>query len=325
MLLHVTAVFLGVAALAWGADRFVDGAAALARRLGISTIIIGLTVVSFGTSLPELLVSLTATVMGHPDVAVGNAVGSNIANIGLILGVASLFRPLMVHGSIVRREYPLLIGVSVIAWLMARNGTFSRFEGFFLATGLVLFVTKMVLEAKQKAPDVLLQEAATSGSTRQQVPSLGKSMFSLVAGLVALTVGSRLLVWGGVALARGFGVSELVIGLTLVALGTSLPELATSIVGAIKKQDDIAVGNVVGSNLFNTLAILGIPAMVRPLTVSAEAYHRDFPVMLLATLVLWPVCRSWSGRQGRVNRLEGGALALGYFLYVGFLLWSQGR
>ena len=325
MLLHVTAVFLGVAALVWGADRFVDGAAALARRLGISPIIIGLTVVSFGTSLPELLVSLTATVMGHPDVAVGNAVGSNTTNIGLILGVASLFRPLMVHGSIVRREYPLLIGVSVIAWLMARNGTFSRFEGFLLATGLVLFVTKMVLEAKQTAPDVLLQEAATSASTRQQVPPLGKSMFFLVVGLVALTVGSRLLVWGGVALARGFGVSELVIGLTLVALGTSLPELATSIVGAIKKQDDIAVGNVVGSNLFNTLAILGIPAMVRPLTVSAEAYHRDFPAMLLATLVLWPVCRSWSGRQGRVNRLEGGALALGYFLYVGFLLWSQGR
>lgn len=325
MLLHVTAVFLGVAALVWGADRFVDGAAALARRLGISPIIIGLTVVSFGTSLPELLVSLTATVMGHPDVAVGNAVGSNIANIGLILGVASLFRPLMVHGSIVRREYPFLIGVSVLAWLMAKNGTFSRFEGFLLATGLVLFVTKMVVEAKQTAPDGLLQEAATSASTRQQVPTLGKSMFFLVAGLAALTAGSRFLVWGGVALARRFGVSELVIGLTLVALGTSLPELATSVVGAIKKQDDIAVGNVVGSNLFNTLAILGIPAMVRPLTVSAEAYHRDFPVMLLATLALWPVCRSWSGRQGRVNRLEGGALALGYFLYVGFLLWSQGR
>ncbi|MGQ9671105.1 MAG: calcium/sodium antiporter, partial [Desulfosoma sp.] len=232
MLLHVTAVFSGVAALVWGADRFVDGAAALARRLGISTIIIGLTVVSFGTSLPELLVSLTATVMGHPDVAVGNVVGSNIANIGLILGVASLFRPLMVHGSVVRREYPLLIGASVIAWLMARNGTFSRFEGFLLATGLVLFVTKMVVEAKQTAPDVLLQEAATSVSTRQQVPTLGKSMFFLVSGLVALTVGSRLLVWGGVALARGFGVSELVIGLTMVALGTSLPELATSVVGA---------------------------------------------------------------------------------------------
>ncbi|ROQ93584.1 calcium/sodium antiporter [Desulfosoma caldarium] len=324
MLVHVMAVLGGIVALVWGADRFVDGAAALARRLGVSPIIIGLTVVSLGTSLPELLVSLTATVMGYPDVAVGNVLGSNIANIGLILGVASLFRPLMVHGSIVRREYPLLIGVSVIAWLMARNGIFSRFEGFLLTAGLVLFVAKEIAEAKHAAPDVLLQQAAAEKTLLEQTPPLGRSLFSLVAGFVTLTAGSRFLVWGGVALARGFGVSELVIGLTLVAFGTSLPELATSVVGTIKKQDDIAVGNVVGSNLFNTLGILGIPAMVRPLTVSSEAFHRDFPVMLLATLALWPVCRSWSGRQGRVNRLEGGALALGYFVYVGFLLNSRG-
>ncbi|WP_448381808.1 calcium/sodium antiporter [Desulfosoma sp.] len=320
MLLYVTAVVLGTVALVWGADRFVDGAAALARRLGVSPIIIGLTVVSFGTSLPELLVSVSATVMGHPDVAVGNVVGSNIANIGLILGAASLFRPLMVHGSLVRREYPLLIGVSVLAWLMARNGTFSRFEGLLLVAGLALFLAWMTVTAKQGAAEVLLQEASRADADPGKAPSPAKPVLHLIAGLIGLTAGSRFLVWGGVALARTFGVSELVIGLTLVALGTSLPELATSVAGAVKKQDDIAVGNVVGSNLFNTLAILGIPSLIRPLQVSAEAFHRDFPVMLFATLVLWPVCRSWRGRQGRVNRLEGGALLAGYLIYVGILL-----
>lgn len=318
-LLYATAVILGIVALVWGADRFVDGAAALARRLGISPIIIGLTVVSFGTSLPELLVSLTATVMGHPDVAVGNVVGSNIANIGLILGAAAVFRPLMVHRSIVRRECPLLIGVSVISWLMARDGRFSRFEGSLLVAGLILFVAQMIATAKYTTPETVLKETADTSSTRQPAVALRQSILSLSLGLAALTAGSRLLVWGGVAMAKSFGVTELVIGLTLVALGTSLPELATSVAGAIKQQDDIAVGNVVGSNLFNILAILGIPALVRPLHVSSEAFHRDFPVMLLATLLLWPVCRPWRGRQGRVNRLEGGALVLGYLVYTGYL------
>ncbi|MEJ5349118.1 MAG: calcium/sodium antiporter [Desulfosoma sp.] len=322
MLLHVTAVVLGTLLLVWGADRFVDGAAALARRLGISPIIIGLTVVSMGTSLPELLVSLTATIMGHPDVAVGNVVGSNIANIGLILGAASLFRPLMVHKSILRQEYPFLVCVSVIAWLMAQNGTFSRFEGILLVAGLLLFLAKMVADAKLTASEVLLHETTLSNPMGPQNVSLKKSLLSLILGLIGLTAGSRGLVWGGVALARSLGVSELVIGLTLVAVGTSLPELATSVVGAIKKQHDLAVGNVVGSNLFNTLAILGIPATIRPLIVSPEAYHRDFPVMLLATLVLWPVCRSWSGRQGRVNRMEGGALLVGYVVYSVYLFKS---
>ncbi len=320
MLLYLTAVFLGTAALVWGADRFVDGAAALARRLGISPIIVGLTVVSFGTSLPELLVSTAATLMGHPDVAVGNVVGSNIANIGLILGAASLFRPLIVHGSLMRREYPLLVGVSVIAWLMARDGSFSRFEGILLVSGLALFLVWMGIVSKQNTPEAILAEVVKSGAAREPLESLKKPVLFLVLGLVGLTAGSRALVWGGVALARAYGVSELVVGLTLVALGTSFPELATSVAGAIKKQDDIAVGNVVGSNLFNTLGILGIPSLIRPLEVSTEVFHRDFPAMLLATALLWPVCRSWWGRRGRVNRIEGGALVAGYLIYVVYLL-----
>ncbi|SMC27726.1 cation:H+ antiporter [Desulfacinum hydrothermale DSM 13146] len=319
MILYGAAALAGICGLMWGADRFVEGAARLARRLGISPLIVGLTVVSFGTSLPELLIAVTATFMGHPDVAVGNVVGSNVANICLILGTASLFRPLLIQSSLIHREYPALVAVSVLAWLMAKDGVFSRFEGLILLGAMALFLGWMVQSAKQGHVDKLVSEASETPEPAQK-EGLGRPVTYLVMGLVCLSVGSRLLVWGGVGMARAFGVSELVIGLTLVALGTSLPELATSVAGAIKKEDDIAVGNVVGSNLFNTLAILGIPATLVPLRVSSEAFHRDFPVMLLATFLLWPVCRSWkAGRQGRVNRLEGGALAAGYLAYMTYL------
>ena len=320
MLWHALAVVAGSGALMWGADRFVEGAAALARRLGVSPLIVGLTVVSFGTSLPELLITVTATFMGHPDVAVGNVVGSNVANICLILGVASLFRPLMIHSDFLRREYPVLVAVSVVAWLMAKDGTFSRAEGLMLVFGMVCFLWWMVRSAKEgKAEELLAQASRESSPENRASPSLAKPLVRLGGGLILLTLGSRSLVWGGVGIARAFGVSELVIGLTLVAFGTSLPELATSVAGTLKREDDIAVGNVVGSNLFNTLAILGIPATLRPLTVSPQVFQRDFPVMLLATFLLWPVCRSWKGRQGRVNRWEGGALAAGYMVYMFFL------
>ncbi|MBC7357386.1 MAG: calcium/sodium antiporter [Desulfacinum sp.] len=319
MILYGAAVAAGILALLWGADRFVEGAARLARRLGISPLIVGLTVVSFGTSLPELLITVTATFMGHPDVAVGNVVGSNIANIGLILGTASLFRPLMIHSALLQREYPALVVVSVLAWLMAKDAVFSRFEGLLLLGGMALFLWWMVRSARQGQVDALLKEAAEEPAPPER-GDLRRPLTYLALGLACLTLGSRLLVWGGVGMARAFGVSELVIGLTLVAVGTSLPELATSVAGAIKKEDDIAVGNVVGSNIFNLLAILGVPATILPLQVSPEAFHRDFPVMLLATLLLWPVCRSWkTGRRGRVNRLEGGALLAGYLGYMTYL------
>ncbi|SHE88488.1 cation:H+ antiporter [Desulfacinum infernum DSM 9756] len=319
MILYAAAVAAGILALMWGADRFVEGAARLARRLGISPIIVGLTVVSFGTSLPELLITVTAAFMGHPDVAVGNVVGSNIANIGLILGTASLFRPLMIHSALLHREYPALVVVSVLAWLMAKDAVFSRFEGLLLLGGMALFLWWMAKSAQQGHVDALLEEAAEKPVSSEK-EGVRKPLIYLVMGLVCLTLGSRLLVWGGVGMARAFGVSELVIGLTLVALGTSLPELATSVAGAIKKEDDIAVGNVVGSNIFNILAILGVPATIMPLQVSPEAFRRDFPVMLLATFLLWPVCRSWkAGRQGRVNRVEGGALVVGYLGYMTYL------
>jgi cation:H+ antiporter len=278
---------------------------------------VGLTVVSLGTSLPELLVSITAALVGHPDVAVGNVLGSNISNIGLILGVSSLVRPMVVHSQLLRRDYPLLLLITAIAWLMASSGEIRRFDGVLLSAGLLLFLLLTVGAAKEGKEDFISTSSTEPLDTTLR--PLRSSVVNLVGGLIVLLIGSRALIWGGVGVAHVFGVDELVIGLTLMAVGTSLPELATTVAATIKKQGDIAVGNVVGSNVFNTLGILGISAMIRPLPVAAEALARDFPVMLLASVVLWPICRSWRRRLGRVNRWEGGALLAGYCLYLGVL------
>lgn len=314
MLLYVLAIIGGVLALALGADRFVSGAASLARRLGISSLVVGLTVVSFGTSFPELLVTVTASLMGHPHVAVGNVLGSNICNIGLILGLSSLVHPLMVNSRLLRREYPLLPVITVFLWLLALNGQIGRFEGLCLVAGLSLFLVFMARAAREQNHHSRSKDSAEPVDPAR-LP-LWVVLGNLAAGLVILLVGSRALVWGGVAIAHAFGISEMVIGLTLVALGTSLPELAITLAGTIKEEYDIAVGNVVGSNVFNSLGILGIPAMIRPLPVPKEALVRDFPALLLISLMLWPICRSWRGRPGRVNRWEGGALLGGYCLYL---------
>lgn len=315
MVLHVLAIIGGVLALALGADRFVSGAASLARRLGISSLVVGLTVVSFGTSFPELLVTLTASLMGHPHVAVGNVLGSNICNIGLILGVSSLVHPLMVNSRLLRREYPLLPVITVFLWLLALNGQIGRFEGLCLTAGLSLFLVFMARAAREQNDNSRSENIVAEPVDPARVP-LTVVLGNLAAGLIILLVGSRALVWGGVAIAHAFGISEMVVGLTLVALGTSLPELAITLAGTIKEEYDIAVGNVVGSNVFNSLGILGIPAMIRPLAVPKEALVRDFPALLLASLVLWPICRSWRGHPGRVNRWEGGVLLGGYCLYL---------
>jgi cation:H+ antiporter len=314
MVLYVLAIVGGVFALALGAERFVNGAAALARRLGISSLIVGLTIVSLGTSFPELLVTVTASLMGHPHVAVGNVLGSNICNIGLILGVSSLVHPLPVSSQLLRREYPLLPVITVLLWLLALNGQIGRLEGIFLTAGLSLFLVWMARKAREESNNSLSANMSEPLDTAR-LP-LRVIFVNLGAGLILLLVGSRALVWGGVAAAHAFGISEIVIGLTLVALGTSLPELAITLAGTIKKEYDIAVGNVVGSNVFNSLGILGIPAMIRPLPIPREALVRDFPALLLISLMLWPICRSWQGRPGRVNRLEGGALLGGYCLYL---------
>jgi len=315
--LFLAAIAGGVVCLVYGADRFVSGAAVLAFHLKISPLVIGLTIVAMGTSFPELLVTVTASLTGHPDMAVGNVLGSNITNIGLILGLTALVCPVKIHSGFVRREFPFLVLITFATWAMCVNGSLSRIEGVMLCAGLGLFVLGTYYIARREAQRYHL--SVNEKRVRAPNVSIRASIFILTLGLVLLLLGSRSLVWGGVGLAHYFGVDELVIGLTLVALGTSLPELATTLAGVIKKEDDIAVGNVIGSNIFNTLGILGIPAIIHPLEVATSAVWRDFPVMTAMTLALLPICKSWPGRSAWVNRWEGAFLVFGYVAYISFL------
>jgi cation:H+ antiporter len=312
---------MGIALLAFGADRFVGAAASLARRLGVSPLFVGLTIVSVATSFPELLVSTTAVLSGHSAMALGNVLGSNIANVFLVLGLSSLLHPVKVDAQVIGRDYSALLLATVIAWLMAGNGVLGRLEGVVLLAGLIAYYG-VTLRSAGAGGDWKLS-GATSKDGHLPTQSLYGLVVRLVASLVLLLVGSRLLIWGSVGFARAMGVSELVIGLTLVAVGTSLPELATTLTGIIKKQDAIALGNVVGSNMFNTLAILGSISVLSPLPITSETSTRDFPVTLLASLILWPI--SWSRLRGRgmVNRLEGGILLGLYGAYLYLLAGSH--
>jgi cation:H+ antiporter len=316
--LYILGLLGGIIGLAWGADRFVDGASSLAGRLGISPLFIGLTLVSLGTSLPELLVTLTATLNDLPDVAVGNVVGSNISNIALILGITAIVRPLTIHSRLLVREFPLLLVISGSFWLAAVGGQINRIEGLGLITGLVLFLVWMGRSVKKESSDPMVTEAAQV--TEGHIVTVPGSLTAVMTGMVALVVGSRLLVWGGVGIAHAFGVPELVIGLSLVALGTSLPELATTMAGALKGEHDIAVGNIIGSNIFNCLAIVGIPAAIRPMAVNHTAMVRDFPVMMVLTLALGPIFYPFGrSENGVVNRFEGLLLLSAYVIYMFYI------
>jgi cation:H+ antiporter len=316
VVLTFLAICMGIALLAFGAERFVGAASSLARRLGVSPLFVGLTIVSVGTSFPELVVSSTAVLSGHSEMGLGNVLGSNIANVFLVLGLSSLLQPVKVDADVMGRDYSALLLATGTVWLMAGNGVLGRLEGMVLLAGLVVYYGVTLRSARAG------EEWKVSNTTSKDGHLPTQPLYGLVArlavSLVLLLVGSRLLIWGGVGLARAMGVGELVIGLTVVALGTSLPELATTLTGIIKKQDAIALGNVVGSNMFNTLAILGTTSVLRPLPITSENSTRDFPVMLLASLILWPI--SWSRRKGRgrVNRFEGGILlgVYGAYLYL---------
>ena len=314
MLLFIGALALGLTALAIGADRFVAGAASLAHRLRISPLVVGLTVVSLGTSLPELLVTTTAVIVGHSSIGLGNVLGSNISNICLVLGICALLQPLMVESKLFRLDYPALMVATVATWVMSLNRVISRFEGLVLLIGLALYLVLVIRSADEDTKKLL---APTNSST--QLTSRRKVFVQMISGLVLLLIGSQLVVWGGVGLGRALGLSELIIGLTIVAVGTSLPELATSIAGVVKKQHSIAVGNVVGSNLINSTAIIGIPSILKPMEVEGVALLRDYPMVFLVSLALWPIF--WSRRRGsgRVNRWEALLLLAGYLLYLRLL------
>jgi cation:H+ antiporter len=278
--------------------------------------VVGLTVVSLGTSLPELLVTTTAVVVGHSSIGLGNVLGSNVSNICLVLGICALLQPLMVESKLFRLEYPMLLAATVATWLMSLNRVISRLEGLVLLMGLVIYLA-LVIRLERKEPKKV--RAPTSSKT--SVLTGRKVLVNMIGGLVLLLVGSRLVVWSGVGLGQALGLSELIIGLTIVAVGTSLPELATSIAGVVKKEHSIAVGNVVGSNLINSTAIIGIPSVLMPVEVEGAVLHRDFPMVFVVSLALWPIF--WSRRKGagRVNRWEASLLLAAYVVYVPLLLF----
>jgi cation:H+ antiporter len=308
----------GLALLVVGAELLVRGASTLARAVGIPSLIIGLTVVAFGTSSPELAVSLGASLAGQPDIVMGNVVGSNLLNVLLILGLSAAIGPLLVSSQLVRLDVPVMIGVSCLAWLMASDGAVSWLEGAALLVGGVGYTALLIRMGKNQsnsvAPAAPESPARRAASRRRLVvPSL-----LVLIGLVLLVVGTRWLVQGSVDLARAFGVSELLIGLTIIAAGTSLPELATSVVASIRGERDIAVGNIVGSNIFNVTVVLGAAAAAAPdgVAVSHTALHFDVPVMLAASLVCLPLF--FTG--GRISRWEGVLLLSYYAAYVAYLV-----
>ncbi|SEK30461.1 calcium/sodium antiporter [Halomonas daqiaonensis] len=317
MMLPIAAVVAGLLLLVWSAERFVDGAAATSARLGLSPLLIGMLVIGFGTSAPELVVSALAASQGNPGLALGNAYGSNIANMGLILGLVALISPLAVHSGVVRRELPVLGGVTLLSALLLLGGVISRLEALLLLVLLAAFIGVSIYLGLRHGNDSLSSDTEESLTVHPMSLKAGLAWTGI--GLVLLVVSSRILVWGAVAIAQGFGVSDLVIGLTVVAVGTSLPELASSISALRRGEHDLVLGNVVGSNLFNTLGVVGLAAMIAPIEVGREVLLRDWSLMMAMTVMMAVFAMGWRGREGRINRAEGAALLamfLGYTAYM---------
>lgn len=317
LLLSLLAVILGCGLLVWGADRFVLGAAQMARNLKISPLVIGVLLVGFATSFPEMLVSAIAAIQGNPAVGIGNALGSNITNIGLALGLTALFKPLSVHATLLKREFPLLFGAIAFSFLLLIDHQLSRMDGVLLFAGFILVLGGIFFWHLYKTgqPNQVKHPIVVE----QPLMSTKKAVFCWVLGLVLLLISARLFVWGAVNIAHWLGLSELTIGLTIVAVGTSLPEIAATITAAFKKQHDIAVGNVLGSNIFNLLAVMAMPGLFKPSQIDPAILWRDYSVLLLLTVLVFVLTRPWQ-KSGQISRPAGGVLLVIYGLYIGYLL-----
>lgn len=318
MILYALAVVVGFIVLVWSADKFIEGAAVTAKHLGMSTLLIGIIIVGFGTSAPEMVVSAIAAYEGNPALALGNALGSNIVNIALILGITALVTPIMVHSKIVKKELPLLLFIVFFSGYLFLDDSLSRVEGIALLLGFLGLVLWSIYSSMRSKDDALEKEVESE--LEEHAMSLKLGMVWLLIGLVLLIGSSKLLVWGAVGIAQSFGVSDLIIGLTIVALGTSLPELAASVIAVRKGEHDIAIGNVVGSNMFNILGVIGIAAVISPMDfIPAEVLNRDWFVMVGLTLALFVMAYGFKGKQGRISRAEGFILLLCYVAYNSYL------
>ena len=320
MMLAILALLGGFVLLVWSADRFVDGAAVTAKYAGMPPLLIGMVIVGFATSAPEMVVSAMAAMDGNPDLALGNALGSNIVNTGLILGVTALIAPIMVQSNIVRKELPLLLLIGLLFGYFIWDKSLTRVEAVLLLVGFFSLIGWSIFSAMRGKNDAL--ESDMEQELVSHSMSKAKAIFWLLVGLVLLIVSSRVLVWGAVNIAHEFGVSDLVIGLTIVALGPSLPELAASIIAVRKGEHDIAIGNVVGSNMFNLLAVIGIAGVISPMqNLSADVLSRDWLVMMVMTVVLLMMAYGLR-RPGRINRYEGAGLLLAFAAYNVWLVSS---
>jgi cation:H+ antiporter len=310
-------VAFGLALLVWSADRFVEGAAATARHFGMPPLLIGMVIVGFGTSAPEMVVSALAASQGNPGIALGNAYGSNITNIALILGITALISPIAVHSQVLRKELPILTVITALAAWQLWDGEISRIDAFVLLGVFAGLMVWTIWQGMHKKADAFGSEMEKELAV--DAMPIRRAIFWLVVGLVLLIVSSRILVWGAVEIAHGFGVSDLIIGLTIVAVGTSLPELASSVIAARKGEHDIALGNILGSNLFNTLAVVGIAGTIHPMAVGPEVFSRDILAMAVLTVSLFVFGYGFRG-PGRINRFEGGALLACYVGYSAYLI-----
>ena len=317
MLLAVLALILGLIVLVWSADRFIDGASATAQHLGVPSLLIGMLIIGFGTSAPELMVSALSALQGNPSLALGNAYGSNIANIGMVVGLVAVLSPITVHSQIVRKELPILLGITLLSGALLLNGQLSRVDAGILLLVFAGLFTWSIVQGIRGKDDVLIGEV--DSQLQAHAMALNKAITWLVVGLILLVASSRLLVWGAVEIATALGVSELIIGLTIVAIGTSLPELAAAIAAVRKNEHDLVLGNIIGSGLFNTLAVVGLAAAISPLQVEPAVLQRDWVLMFALTAALLIFALSRRGRGGRINRVEGGCLLLVYVAYLGWL------
>ncbi len=311
--IHFIILALAIGALVWSADLFVDGAASVARNMGLSPLIIGLTIVSFGTSAPEILVSASAAAAGSPSLAVGNALGSNLANMGLVLAITALVFPIRIDSRIAHREVPIMVAVTLLAGWVLWNGFLGRIESILLATTLVFYMVYLVKTASQHPVDPTLDVHRSPWS---------RAILYTLGGLILLLIASNVLVWSATSIASYYGVSELIIGITIVAVGTSLPELAASVAGAIKGHSEMAIGNVIGSNVFNLAAVLPVAGIVRPGLIDGANFWMDFGPVLLLSLLLSAICihHTTGNHNGILGRKAAGLMLLLYISYYVLLI-----
>ena len=323
MLTFSAAILVGLVLLIWSADQFIDGASNIARNMEISPLIVGIVIIGLGTSAPEMLVSGVAAVQGNPGLGIGNALGSNITNITLVLGFTAIIYALPVHSSLLKKELPLVLATAVLAWGLLTDGYFSRLDGIILVLTLIVVFSWMIISAKKS----MTQHDPLIDETIEELPEKmenNKAIIWTIVGLVVLLISSKMLVWGASNIASEMGISDLVIGLTIVAIGTSLPELAATISSARKGETDLAVGNIVGSNLFNTLAVLAIPGLIQPLDVPAGVLERDMPIMIgLTVLLLLFSFGCFKSSRFKINRAKGIVLFLAFIAYEGLIFYQS--